>query len=519
MATVTYQQHQLKLHPGETVLDGFIRQGVSHPFSCRSGICGTCLLRREQGEIPPEAQAGLSDELVAQDHLLPCRCVPAGDLTLIPAAASDTQLTATVVGTSLLGQDVIQVLLDPAEPFAYQAGQFLRLQPPGQKQVRCYSLASVPGLDSYLELQVRRVPGGQISTWLHDVLQPGDQVAIGAAQGTCHYQADSPDDPLLLIGTGIGLTPMIGILRDALFVRQHRGPIYLYHGSRYPEGLYWLTELLALARQFPQVHYYPCVSGERRPPVFWGERASDLALRHHPELSDFRLFICGREAVVCDTRAQALAAGLPEAHCFADIIYTGAAVAEAKPNPYEHGGEHFGFPAPDPEMWTALEEGEKLRAILEDFYEKVYEDPKLAPFFVHATRERAIQKQYSFLYQVFTGKPVYLGESPRNAHHWMVITDEMFDYRERLFEQSIRHVGLPEHLIRRWLDMQEQTRSMMVKAKPWPKIIDGEALSLGALETITAPLAMLCDRCGSEVEVGETVRYHSRLGETYCQRC
>ena len=45
---------------------------------------------------------------------------------------------------------------------------------------------------------------------------------------------------------------------------------------------------------------------------------------------------------------------------------------------------------PDPEMWKALEYGEKLTAILTDFYIRVYEDVRLAHFFEGVTRPRAV---------------------------------------------------------------------------------------------------------------------------------
>lgn len=521
MATVTFQSERIQLHPGETVLDGFIRQGVNHPFSCRSGICQTCLLRRVDGPVPEEAREGLSEALIASDHLLPCTCVPESDLWVAPPLQALDTIPAKVVEKTLLGDGVLQLLLAPAEALPYEAGQYLSLRFPGSQEFRSYSLASVPALDRYLELQVKLLAGGKFSSWIHHELAVGKQVELLPPQGTCHYQAVDGEQPLILIGTGIGLTPMIGILRDALYHRQHQGPIYLYHGSRAVENLYLIQELMALAATHEQLHYYPCVSGLPRPPICWGERATDLALIHHPSLANYQLYACGRRAVVETTQQQALAAGLLQTNFFADIIDVVAPLGNsAPPEPSAAEDETYRFPAPDLALWTALEEGDKLRRILQDFYQGVYQDPRLAPFFEHSTMERAIQKQYSFLYQAFTGKQVYLGESPRNAHHWMVISDELFDYRERLFEAAIRREGgLPEAMIQRWLALQEATRPMLVKQKPWPKLVEGKALSLGSVERMEAPIAMLCDRCQAEIEAGERVAYHTRLGETYCQAC
>ncbi len=176
-------------------------------------------------------------------------------------------------------------------------------------------------------------------------------------------------------------------------------------------------------------------------------------------------------------------------------------------------------PMPDPEMWSALREGELLREILTDFYTRVYADPQLAPFFEHTTRQRAIEKQFNFLYQTFTGDDVYFGERPRNAHHWMVIADELLTHREQMMRQVLEEHGLPEHLVHRWIAMEESYREVIVKQRPWPKIINGRPLPLEGYEPLRLEFSSLCDGCSTEVGVNEVVHYHVRLGIAYCARC
>ena len=170
-------------------------------------------------------------------------------------------------------------------------------------------------------------------------------------------------------------------------------------------------------------------------------------------------------------------------------------------------------------MWEALEQGKLLRAILEDFYGRVYEDARLARFFEHVTMGRAIDKQYEFLRDKLLGTRDYFGDRPRNAHHWMVISDELFDYREALLSTCARDAGLDERWVARLRAISERFRKQIVKDAPIPKKVRGRALPLEGYEDLVLSAGALCDACGEPIEVGDAVRYHVRTGATYCARC
>ena len=86
-ATVTFEGRTQTLGPGETVLTALLRQGEAIPFSCRSGVCRSCLLRTTQGQPPAAAQKALKDTLRAQGYFLSCIAQSEGDLTVaLPSA-------------------------------------------------------------------------------------------------------------------------------------------------------------------------------------------------------------------------------------------------------------------------------------------------------------------------------------------------------------------------------------------------------------------------------------------------
>ena len=313
--TIRYSGADFDLRASETVLDALLRHGVEAPYSCRKGTCFSCMARAVTGDLPPGSQDGLRDSLCDQGYFLACRCAPSSDLVI--AAPDDAALygRAAVTDIDRLSDDIARVRLVTAMPLYYHAGQFINLRRP-DGLVRSYSLASVPTLDQFLEIHVKRLPGGQMSEWVHGALQPGDALDIQGPNGGCYYLPGEPDRPLLLIGTGSGLAPLIGIARDALN-DGHRGPVYLYHGSRTADGLYLRDTLDELSARIENFHYHSCLSGESAAGCRAG-RADVVALADHSNLQGFRVYLCGLPPMVHSARKAAFLAGAALPDIYAD---------------------------------------------------------------------------------------------------------------------------------------------------------------------------------------------------------
>ncbi len=181
--------------------------------------------------------------------------------------------------------------------------------------------------------------------------------------------------------------------------------------------------------------------------------------------------------------------------------------------------ERKGDLAPNPEMWVALKGGKLLNEILEDFYSQVFSDPQLAPYFKDSTQQRAKEKQYLFLKGIFTGEKCFFGERPRNAHHWMIISDELFDYREKLIEDILRKHNISESLIEQWIAVDEVYRKQIVKSKAINKKVGGIEIPAEGYEVDTLAVGSLCDVCEVELAAGKKITYHVRTGKVFCHNC
>jgi ferredoxin-NADP reductase len=269
-----------------------------------------------KGKVPASAQGGLKPALATQNYFLPCICHPEEDMEVVLPGGALVKYSATVTAIHPLNAEIVSLQLRPDTNLKYKAGQFINLYKDAAT-ARSYSLASVPEIDDHLHLHIRKLPNGLVSPWIHQDLKVGDCIEISDATGECFYTPDRPDQNLLLIGTGCGLAPLYGIIRDAL-AQGHRGAIKLYHGSHSIESLYLSEELESLSLRHPNFIYTPCISGNIVPKDLSAGRALDVALKENMKLSGWRIFLCGHPEMVATGKKLMFFAGASMRDIYAD---------------------------------------------------------------------------------------------------------------------------------------------------------------------------------------------------------
>lgn len=318
MPEITYQGKAYSCQPDESVLDTLRRNSIRVPFSCCAGACQTCMLHCLKGEVTEQSQKELKPAFKSLKYFLACQCVPEQDIEVALPDDEDVYVSARLVEKEQLSPTVWRFRLEAAVPIYYHAGQFLNLKNDAG-WVRSYSLASMPAEDELMELQVRRMPDGQMSHWLIDEFSVGMHIEIEGPNGHCIYTDGEAESSILMVGTGTGLAPLTGILRDALH-QKHTGPIHLYHGARTEDELYLHESLTAMAQQHSNVHYHACVSGDTAPGGMQAGRAAEIALADHPELKGWKVFLCGAPEMVKQTRMKAYLAGAAMQNISADAF-------------------------------------------------------------------------------------------------------------------------------------------------------------------------------------------------------
>jgi ferredoxin-NADP reductase len=137
------------------------------------------------------------------------------ELPTRPSAPAGGWRTATVADVDHPLPHSVRLRLDVADRVDHMPGQHyvVRLTAPdGYRAQRSYSVASAPQ-DGQVELLVERLEDGEVSTYLADVVEPGDELEVrGPIGGWFVWDGGSP---ALLVGGGFGVVPFVAMLRTA----------------------------------------------------------------------------------------------------------------------------------------------------------------------------------------------------------------------------------------------------------------------------------------------------------------
>jgi NAD(P)H-flavin reductase/hemoglobin-like flavoprotein len=207
-------------------------------------------------------------------------------------------------------QTIAVLTIRPDRPLRYQPGQYITVQVPKWPRLwRCYSIANAPRENGLLDIHVRAVPGGMVSTALVSQSGTGDLLTLASARGDLRVPADLDRDIVGVAG-GTGLAPIKAIVESVVGeTRQgRRRAVTLYVGARRGEDLYDMRDLATLRLAYPALTLIPVTESE--PPA--GAEAGRLPdlVRTHQSFRDTEVYVAGPAAMVSAT-VRALATRVP----------------------------------------------------------------------------------------------------------------------------------------------------------------------------------------------------------------
>ncbi|GBD48763.1 FAD-binding oxidoreductase [Methylopila sp. Yamaguchi] len=225
--------------------------------------------------------------------------------------------SATIVEAAPLTPRVKRVVLGLDPPLRFRAGQHVDLRltaPDGYQARRSYSIASGPETPDRLELAIEKLDDGEVSPFFHEVAEVGDAIDLRGPIGGHFVWSVEDGGPLLLIGAGSGVAPLMSMVRHRA-ARGDRTPAALLLGARTAAEAPYREELLALAAADPSLGILFLLSRESAHGPFDRAGRVDAAsvraatagwpgpARH--------VFVCGSNAFVNAAAEAALSGGAP----------------------------------------------------------------------------------------------------------------------------------------------------------------------------------------------------------------
>ncbi len=214
----------------------------------------------------------------------------------------------------------------------FSAGQYFMFEPGADADIdgRCYSISSSPHRRNAITITVKRVPGGQVSNWLHDNLAPN---TILRASGPLGKFVRPPAKKYLFMSGGSGVTPVMSMVREFADASEPVDVVFL-HAGRSPKDFIFRSELATLSEKMKGLRllFLPeDTSNERSWPGVTGRISKELLQLAVPDIAERVVMCCGPAPFMRAAKSISAELGVPEKNYHEESF--DAAVIEEAPAP------------------------------------------------------------------------------------------------------------------------------------------------------------------------------------------
>jgi propane monooxygenase reductase subunit len=333
------QTHTVRLEPvgiefevdeDDTVLNGAFKQGLMLMHGCKEGQCGACKSFLLEGEVDLDRYStfALPDYELEEGWTLLCRAHAVEDLEvelinfdeeILRSGVELRTARARVDAIEPLTRDIRRLVLTVVEgEMPFRSGQYVDIGIPGTSDARSFSMANLPSDEGRLEFMIKLYPGGRFSSLLSDgELKVGDVLDVTGPYGV--FTLRDTDRPLVFIGGGAGMAPILSLLRLMVEEGVERPAVY-YYGAREEQDLFHLDELVELEAALPNFRFVPALSDAE-----WeGETGlvTDVCERNEPDLGQVDAYLCGPPPMVDAAQEMLMRLGVDESRIHYDKFTT-----------------------------------------------------------------------------------------------------------------------------------------------------------------------------------------------------
>jgi len=253
---------------GKSLLSTLMEQEIFIPSACGGrGSCGFCKVKINSGagDFMPTELPWLSEAEKKNKVRLSCQIKVKKELSIeIPEELfSVKQYKTRIKKIRDLTHDIKEVKFALPADIEFNAGQFVQIQVPeyelcAEPVYRAYSISSVPSQKNEVELEIRYVPNGICTTFVHKHLKEGDQILVNGPYGDFFLR--DTDSDIVFIAGGSGMAPIKSILLDMAQRGVVNRKAQYFFGARSKRDLFLVEEMRELEKRLPQFNFIPALS-------------------------------------------------------------------------------------------------------------------------------------------------------------------------------------------------------------------------------------------------------------------
>lgn len=321
-------ERSFKVEGGQNLLATLAGQKLFLPSGCGGrGSCGTCKCKVLDGAGPllPTETPYLNDHERKNNIRLACQIKVRNDIKIeVPEEMLSIKEFDTVIEKITdYTHDIkgLRFKLPEGETVKFKAGQFANLFSQPYDEVRestsrAYSISSAPSDNKAIELVIRYVPNGMVTTYVFKHLKEGDKAKLIGPFG--EFFLRDTDREIICIAGGSGLAPIRSIILDMVDRGINNRKATFFFGAISQRDLYYVEEFKAIENQHPWFKFVPALSKDPGNHPYENGLITDVVARHYGNLANMEAYLCGSPGMIDACDKVLTSKGMPREQIFYD---------------------------------------------------------------------------------------------------------------------------------------------------------------------------------------------------------
>ena len=316
---------------GNTILEAALDQGIDFPHGCRSGNCGACKSEKISGDIEmsPFSEFALDAEEEKQGFILACRSVPWSDceIKIVDEQQNEDlneikikKVECKVSRLTKVTDDIyiLNLHITSNEEFKFKAGQYAELYFDKCRE-KHFSMANSPNADE-LEFHIKTLDGGEVSSYVKDILKIGETVKIKGPFGNA-YLRNKHKGPIIAVAGGTGLAPILSIIKSSQEIKMKQ-PIQVYYGAQSESDLYFVEQFKSMLKKNKNLSFFPVVMEASQNKTLRRGVVTDAVIEDIQDFDGYKAYLAGPPKMVEAAEKIFTSLGIRKVDMHSDAFYT-----------------------------------------------------------------------------------------------------------------------------------------------------------------------------------------------------